>query len=352
MTADPAAGPPNRPRRPYPYPRALRRVWRHPAVQSMNGRRLRMRDDLRGRFESYASRRARFRSGYDRDYYTARDIPECRSHAMGIMRPGDMGAAVLYALGAGSYEEVRRILSVPDDPRALPAGTDARSQAALIESHMRRRPVLAVDMGCGRGEAVAATLAHLGINALAVDPSAHAESLVKETARRFYGLDRGAVPFLNKGCYSALKGLRRRETVPDAVIFCESIEHMPEDEVWRSFELMSRMAPSAPRGAVRVVVTNWIDLHPIRRIGRDWDHLHDVDDHFYDRLESYAARTVFRRGSHLVLELGPGGTPGEGTGGGPHSVPEPRGAGARGPAAPATAPTIGPGRGRRGGRPR
>ena len=335
MIADPAAGPPDR-RRSYPYPRALRRVWRHPAVQSMNGRRLSMCDDLRGRLESYASRRARFRSGYDRDYYTARDIPECRSHAMGIIRPGDMGAAVLYALGIDSYEEVRRILSVPDDPRALPAGTDARSQAALIKSHIRRRPALAVDMGCGRGE-VAATLAHLGINALAVDPSAHAEPLVEETARRFYGLDRGAVPFEKKGCYQALKGLRRSGTIPDAVIFCESIEHMPEGEVWRSFELMSRMAPSAPRGAVRVVVTNWIDLHPIRRIGRDWDHLHDVDDAFYDRLESYAARTVFRRGSHLVLELGPGGTPGEGTGGGPHYVPEPRGAGARGPAASAAA---------------
>ena len=32
MTADPAAGPPGRPRRPYPYPRALQRAWRSRSV--------------------------------------------------------------------------------------------------------------------------------------------------------------------------------------------------------------------------------------------------------------------------------------------------------------------------------
>ena len=253
MTADPAASPPDRPRRrPYPYPRALRRVWRHPAVRSMNDRRLRAQDDLRGRLESYASRRARFRPGHAREHYTARDIPESRSYAMGIIRPGDMGAAVLYALGIDSYDEVRRILSVPEgDPRALPLGTDARSQAALIARHARRRPALVVDVRCGRGEA-AATLVHLGIDVLAFDPSVHAGALVEETAQRFYGLDRGAVPFEKKGCYRALKRLRRRGTIPDAVIFCESIEHMPEKEVWRSFDLMSRLAGRRRRRRLRL----------------------------------------------------------------------------------------------------
>ena len=297
------------------YPPALRRIWRHPKIQSMNNRRRSACEDLRGRLEYAARYATRFRSGYTPGYYTARDIPECRSYGMGIIRPGDMGAAVLYALGIDSYDDVRRILSIPrSDPRHLPRSTDARSQAALIRRHMRRRPRLAVDMGCGRGE-VAATLAHLGTGVLAVDPSACAGDLVRETARRFYG-PHCAVPFLNKGCHSALRSLRRARgggrgrglPMPDTVIFCESAEHMPAKEVWRSFDLMAGMAAGGGSG-IRVVVTNWIDLHPIRRSGRDWDHLHDVDDAFYDRLESYADRTVFRRGSHLVLELGREGRP-------------------------------------------
>ena len=309
----------------YPYPQALRRMWRRPAIQAMNNRRRRMYDDLRdllecaryrARFrregadgpndeqlERYARYRARFRSGYDRDYYTSRDLAECWSYDMRIIRPGDMGAAILYAFGIDSFDDVQRILSIPpSEPRYLPAGTDARSQAALLGSHMRRRPRLAVDMGCGRGE-IASTLAHLGVDAIAVDPSAHAKSLVGDTARLFYGHP-APPPFLNKTCYEALRGM---SAPPDTVIFCESIEHIPAEEVWRSFRLLSDMASSAPHG-IRVVITNWIDLHPIRRIGRDWDHLHDVDDGFYDKLEAYASRTVFRRGSHLVLELGPGST--------------------------------------------
>lgn len=283
-----------------PHPKVIRRIWRHPKVQALDSRRRRTYGNLLDRLESYKRYRTRFRTGYDLDYYTSRDIPECRSYDMGIIRPGDMGAAILYAFGIDSYDDVSRILSIPpSDPRHLPAGADVRSQATLLGSHMSRRPRLAVDMGCGRGE-IAATLAHLGVNTLAVDPSAHTENLVRDTARRFYGQATAPVPFLNKGCYSALRGMR---TPPDTVIFCESIEHMPVKEVWRSFSLLSRMASLAPHG-IRVIITNWIDLHPIRRVGRDWDHLHDVDDGFYDRLESYAGRTVFRRGSYLVLGLG------------------------------------------------
>ena len=229
-------------RRPCPCPRSLRRVWRRPAVLSMNNR-SRMRDDLRGRLESYASRRARFRSGRGRDYYTSRDIPECGPHAMGIIRPGDMGAAVLYALGAGSHDEARHVLSVPEcDLRDMPAGTDARSQAAPIARHIRQRPGPAVDVRCGRGEAMASTLAQPAITILAAGTSARAESLVRETARRFEPGRGAAVPLLNKGRRSAPRLLRRRGTMPDAVIFCESIERMPEGAAWRSFELMSRMA--------------------------------------------------------------------------------------------------------------
>ena len=265
----------------------------------MNNRRVIVRDDLLDRINYAWAYSTRFRRRYTAEYYTVGDNPERKSWGMGIIRPGDMGAAILYALGAGSYDEVVRIMDMPPgDPRHLPSGTTALQQSAVLARHVRRDPGFVVDMGCGRGE-VAATLAHLGMEVVAVDPSAHAGRFVQETARRFYGMAR-PIPFRSKSCYAALRGLGR---VPDTVIFCESIEHIPEGEVVRAFELLSRMAG---KRSIRVVITNWIDFHPIRRSGRDWDHLHDVDDAFYDRLESYADRTVFRRGSHFVLDIGSG----------------------------------------------
>ena len=238
MTGEPREGL----RRRLLYPPFLRRAWRHPRIQSANAARLAACADLRARLEYAAAYATRFRSGYTREHYTARDIPECRPRALGILRPGHTGAAVLYALGIDSYDEVRRILSVPEgDPRALPLDTNARSQAAPIARHIGQRPGPAVDVRCGRGEA-ASTLAQLAIAILPVGTSARAESLVWETARRFEPGRGTTAPFLNKGRRSAPRLLRRRGTMPDAVIFCESIEHMPEGDVRRSFELMSRMA--------------------------------------------------------------------------------------------------------------
>lgn len=241
----------------------------------------------------------RFSAGYTKNYYTANlHMPECRSWHEGIIRPADMGAALCYAFGAESWEQVSRALCC-DDSTDLPSGVSAREQAtAIAKAGLGRSPKLVLDIGCGRGE-IAATLAHMGVRAVAVDPSAAAEALVAETAQKFYGLPPDAVPFVKS---TGLKALRAHGKASDTVIFCESIEHIPLGELYATIEWISDHAPDVP-GGIRVVITNWPSYHPIRSVLGDWNHVHDVDDDLYDRICSYANRTVVRRGSHLVLHF-------------------------------------------------
>ena len=244
--------------------------------------------------------RRRFAVGYTADYYK-RDCLEAQSWKMGIIRPQDMGAAVCYALGATSWDEVCRTLGIADDgtdTRTLPSSTRAVDQAEALRTGATRTPHLVFDIGCGRGE-VAATLAYLGIDAVAVDPSRHAGDFVAQTPPKLYGLKSDAVKFMSATAYEALS---RHTRVPDTLVFCESIEHIPVKEVDRTVEWIASHAGEHAAG-IRVIITNWPYFHPIRAVPGDWDHVHDVDDDFYDRLASAAKSTIVRHGSHLVLDF-------------------------------------------------
>ena len=174
--------------------------------------------------------RRRFVTGYTADYYTARrDMPETAFWYRGIFGPSNMGAGLCYALGATSYEQVQKTLNIDDgECRAMPGNTTAREQAEAIRASATRRPRLAFDIGCGRGE-IAATLAHLGIPAVAVDPSAAAGGLVGQTADKFYGIPSGGVEFVRATGLAALRACRE---APDTAIFCECVEHIPLGEMY------------------------------------------------------------------------------------------------------------------------
>lgn len=247
--------------------------------------------------------RLRYNVAYTRDYYVAHaDMPECQSWHRNIIRPADMGASICYALGATSWEQVCKIQGCDDSVSLPPRGkTSAAEQAEIISSAgLGRKPGLVYDMGCGRGE-VAATLIHMGISAVAVDPAHAAGALVDETAKRFYGLPAASVPFERSTAFGAL---RRSSQTPDTVIFCESVEHMPLGELFATFEwIRDHTGGARGGGGVLAIVTNWPNYHPIRAPPGDWNHVHDVDDELYDRLASLSRKTVVRHGSHLVLQF-------------------------------------------------
>ena len=84
----------------------------------------------------------------------------------------------------------------------------------------------------------------------------------------------------------------------DAVVMCEVIEHIDEDEFERNWP---RMVAILKRTHGRFVVTNWKEFHPIPKNG--WDHVREINDSVYDRLERDAVKTLVREGSHLVLQF-------------------------------------------------
>lgn len=296
----PAPAPANDPRHPLrrrlsnPITRSAMSLWRTAASSASTAATWPCR-----RLKQEIAYRRRFDAGYTSGYYQ-RDIPECQSWEMGIIRPQDMGAAICYALGATSWDEVCRTLDIAADSagtRTLPS-TRAVDQAEVLRTSATRTPRLVFDIGSGRGE-VAATFAYLGIDAVAVDPAPAAGDLVSQAPSKLYGLKSNAVKFT---CATAFEALSKSSRVPDTLVFCESIEHIPVDEVDKIVEWAVSHAGRHSTG-IRVIITNWPDFHPIIAVPGDWDHVHDVDDSFYDHLASAAKETVVRHGSHLVLDF-------------------------------------------------
>lgn len=138
---------------------------------------------------------------------------------------------------------------------------------------MPRHPGAIVSIGAGEGW-LEHQLEMMGQVVIGVDPAAGARELYRG--------------------YSLIERATRREiAAASSVLFCESIEHIPIDQV---LQIRSWMQPGS-----RLVVVNWPDFHPIEATSA-WDHITRIDDELYDRL-SVGARVVLRRGSHLVLDI-------------------------------------------------
>ena len=241
----------------------------------------------------------RYKYGYNRGYYLIGDIPERKSYKMRIIRPGDMGAALAYAFGVKTYSDVVRIFEIDTSiQHYLPKNTSCREQADQLVECQTRKPNLVLDVGCGRGE-VSATLTHMGIMCIPIDPARGAASLIEETFREYYDLP-PPHEFINKPVLDALRELRKTGLTPDTIIFCESIEHIPHKEFFTAFEIIKNML-TVTSGLM--IITNWIHFHPICHSNADWNHTTTIDETVYDSLAAQAKSIVFRQGSHLVLQF-------------------------------------------------
>lgn len=174
---------------------------------------------------------------YDADYFQ-RDIPENWFSKYGLLRP-DQLAAFCYTFGLPFWGN---------------------------EELKPRQPKLVYSIGCGTG--VLESFMEQFTDVIGVDPM--------DGAKQLY------------------KGKRIQDTYQgggDTIIFCESIEHIPEEEIKRILDLV-------PNGA-RVVIVNWLAYHPLPTNG--WDHITPIDDKFFDDI-SNGWEVLVRRHSHLVME--------------------------------------------------
>jgi len=184
-------------------------------------------------------------AGYDAAYYQ-RDAPEFWFAPRGLPRP-DQLAAICYAHGVPFWGS---------------------------EPYQPRHPGLVVSVGCGEGH-LEEHLEHMGLQVVGVDPSQGARVLYRGRE-----LVEWADPAL----------IGRAGTV----VYCESIEHVPLEQVLQTRRWMAVGA--------RLIIANWPEFHPIDPHPGGWDHITRVDDALYDRL-AVGARVVLRRGSHLVLDI-------------------------------------------------
>lgn len=176
---------------------------------------------------------------YTPGYYD-RDIAEHWFKHHGLLRP-DQLAAVCYTYGIPFW------------------GTD---------EHEPRNRGKIISIGCGAGE-LEKWLEDRGEEVIGVDPSAGAKQLYKGKI---------LVPLYPGG--------------GKTIIFCESLEHIPREEIDRIWSLI-------PKGA-RVIIVNWPDYHPLMAEG-GWDHITTINEALFDQL-SEGFKVILRRNSHLVLE--------------------------------------------------
>lgn len=240
---------------------------------------------------------------YDINYFTGRTCPEQMSYVLKILRPGDMGACLCYALGYTSYKQAQEVLGIPDgNPTWLPSGDHFWRQAQHIQARATRTPKFVVDIGAGRGELDAALLC-LGIDTVAIDPAPGSAPLFRKTMIEWpSGVPVSPLPvnFIARGMYDGLVELASQYKLIDTIIMCESIEHIPEDEFDHAWLIAIEMLR---RTSGLFIAANFINNHPIWVDGTGYDHIRAVDDILYDKMSKWAKSVVFRQGSHLVLQF-------------------------------------------------
>ncbi len=244
-----------------------------------------------------------YHSTYDANFFHRSDG---KSHwDQGRLKVGDDLAAIAYALGIPSFETLLEILCLPPDSDGRDPDCSllkAKEQLLCLVPHQTRHPRSVLDVGGGRGE-VSTALAWLDIPVQLVEPHKNAFDWVSETACKLFPPD-GDPSCDTKACRPfRLINTTVPECLPsidlaglDTVMFCESLEHIPEECFTPFWEKVGEVLR---RNNGMLIVTNWLDYHPLHVSGRE--HCRLVDDALYEEL-AQGGTVVYRRGSHLVIQ--------------------------------------------------
>ena len=199
---------------------------------------------------------------------------------------GCMLAAIGYALGIPKYEDI-----IEANSEYMGGSETYEKQMAILFSKATRIPKLVFEVGSGRGE-LAAALTAFDIPCIASDFMPDFEKGLRKTDALW-----GAK--VNGMCVDIIEASHiMRKVKPDTVILCETIEHIPREEFMEAW--VNIVDVLREMGGL-FIVTNWLSYHPLPTNNNE--HIWEINDDVYDWLSSYAKKTVYRKGSHLVLQF-------------------------------------------------
>ena len=191
---------------------------------------------------------------YRRPYYERWYLEEHGPYREGKLRREDMLTSILVScLPRGDVEALREWTDLGSrfDLERL---QDPRRLAEALAVPGVRPPRQVLDVGCGRGECLAA-FNNLGVPVLSIDPSADAVAYARETLAAWTD-HVGARPRVER---ADLGTLRRDwlEEPADVVLFLESIEHVDREVVraWFAREVAERRSDLVSADC-RIVIGN------------------------------------------------------------------------------------------------
>lgn len=211
----------------------------------------------------------------------------------GQLRDGDQCSAIGYAFGLTSFESIRKLFGFKHlagyDPDPL---IGARKQMEMLFNNKVRTPKGVLDVGAGKGD-ISVALSYVGIDVQMIEPSHAGCKLVSETKKQF-DMTTADFDVIERPFDQAMDYVNWGRV--DTVIFCESIEHVEEEDFNRGF---LKLEKHLFKNKGLLIILNWIDCHPLPIISRY--HCRLVDDKLYDEL-SKNKKVIYRKNSHLILQ--------------------------------------------------
>jgi hypothetical protein len=218
------------------------------------------------------------------------------------LRYGDALAAIGYALGWPTWNSIWRAFEGLTEHGKETKNLDAPAQLEVLRNERglaNRVPKQVLDIGGGRGE-VTMAFRHLGIPVQAVEAHSDACDWFEWTwGKLFDGQCRRGVADREYLLTNGLAEYLHKDDLIDAdtVLLVETLEHLEAktfDHLWKL------LVPMLERTKGRLIITNWLDYHPLKATGNE--HCRETNDNLYDQLAE-GRQTVYRRGSHLVLDF-------------------------------------------------
>jgi len=201
-----------------------------------------------------------------------------------MLRPGDELPVLFYIFG---------VLGVL---KKVPKFDGYMKQLRYLKEEVKpsRKPMGVLDVGAGRGGLITA-LYLLDVYAEGVEPSfAAVNSVMPRTAACMgLSLEFAMMPIHNRKLEDSLHCIRWDKI--DTVVFCESLEHIEEEEFNKCYPKIEEELYKK-EGLLILANNHW----PIGADGRQ--HVRTIDDGVYDEL-SEGKEVLLRKDSHLVLKL-------------------------------------------------